>query len=75
MTNNNSDDNKVFSLQVNKFGNDAFTYDGSVELSRILKKLCTRLLIGNPDSLEVGSSGLLRDLNGKTVGRWEVTSE
>ncbi len=72
MKNNITSEDKVFSLKVNKFGNSAFRNDGSVELSRILSKLCERLL---RDSIEVGAGGSLVDSNGTTVGTWEVTSE
>lgn len=64
-----------FSLEIEMdnaaFGDDAF--DQTAEVKRILK----RLIVGLPENggLDIGDGTRnLRDINGNTVGRWEVSA-
>lgn len=55
-----------FTLKINSMDNAAFA-DGNaaVETARILREVATRLESGH-------ESGLVREINGNTVGQWDI---
>lgn len=61
-----------FTLEIN-MDNAAFGdiyMEGGVELSRIFVKIASEIQI---ETLDVGLSDDIRDINGNKVGTWEVT--
>lgn len=59
-----------FILKINT-DNEAFSGSPGRELSRIMRKLASRIEDGILD--DQASAGRLMDANGNTVGEWEIT--
>lgn len=52
-------------LEIDGFGNAAFAEDPKMEIARILREAAKKI-----EDDHVG--GNLKDINGNTVGRWEI---
>lgn len=62
-----------FQLTIDCAG-DAFDFEGhpNAEIATILRNLYNRVNIG--DALNLGDSETIRDTNGNTCGKWELTA-
>lgn len=57
-------------------GNSAFADDPeNEEVARILRGVADRVYEGRRDTWSSALAGIVRDSNGNTVGRWELTAD
>ena len=62
----------MFRVEITETGYDAFTESEGPEVARILRKLADK--IEGELRQTTAEGGLLFDLNGNSVGRWEWTA-